>query len=102
MKITNKDNLPEIYVRAVKADNYSRGDSKYSITDLLKPPRILQLERRHDDDITVDVKDLHFIASGKGFHAVMESAGQDNALVEERLFETLDGVKISGQIDLYY
>ena len=90
MKITNKDNLPEIYVRAVTKDNYSRGDSKYSITDLLKPPRILQLERRHDDDITVDVKDLHFIASGKGFHAVMENADQDDALVEERIFQEVE------------
>ena len=102
MKITNKAGMPEIYVRAVKADDYDRGDSKYSITDLLKPPRILQLERRHEDEIVKDVLDLHWIASGKGFHSMMEGAGQDNALVEERLFQTVNGVKISGQIDLYY
>ena len=102
MKITNKSGMPEIYVRAVKADDYDRGDSKYSITDMLKPPRILQLERRHEDEIVKDVLDLHWIASGKGFHSMMEQAGQDNALVEERLFWECNGVVISGQIDLYY
>lgn len=101
MKITNKLGLPEPLVRAVQNDPYSRGDADFSVTDLLKSPRQLWLTRRHEDEIAVDVADRIWALLGQAIHAILERAGMDNAFVEERLYWTVLGRKISGATDLF-
>ena len=99
--ITNKHSLPEALVLAVQNDDYDRGDAKWSVTDLINPPRLVILKRRHDDEIEEDVVDRIWALQGQVAHKIMERAGQDDAFVEERLFMEIDGVKISGATDLY-
>ena len=99
--ITNLHGLPEALVLAVENDDYDRGDAKWSVTDLINPPRLVILKRRHDDEIEEDVVDRIWSLQGQVAHKIMERAGQDDAFVEERLFMEIYGVKISGATDLY-
>ena len=57
MKYTNKFNLPESIVNAVKRPSYSRGKSTISVTQLINSPQIVALREKHSDDIEVDVSD---------------------------------------------
>ena len=54
MKYTNKHNLPIEIIRAIKNDQYSKGESHISVTGLLQSPRIRLLNIENQDKITVD------------------------------------------------
>jgi len=98
MKITNRNNYPEAFVLAVTNDNYSRGDSEFSATSLLQPPRITALLKKHDAELEKDVDDMAFILYGHLGHAILERANK-SCIVEKRYFGEIDGVKISAQVD---
>lgn len=100
MTITNRSGLPEALVKAVQNDPYNRGDCDYSVTGLLKPARMVALERIHKDDLEEDVADRIWALMGQLGHAVLERAGE--GVVEKRLFATRNGVRISGQLDLLH
>ena len=67
---------------------------------MLRPPRIAALLREHEGEMTEDVRDRIWSLFGQVTHSIIERAA-DSELVEKRLFMTIDGVTISGQIDLY-
>lgn len=68
---TNKYNLPESFVNAVKVDNHvTKGD--ISVTTLIDAPQIRQLKKRHR--ITEDVSDRVFALMGTAVHHVLELA----------------------------
>jgi len=98
--ITNNKNLPESVVRAIRNDEYSKGDADYSCTDLIAPTRITILKARHGDEIVEDAVDCIWRVLGKLGHKLLEQAGADNALLEERLFAEVLGRKISGASDV--
>lgn len=98
MKLTNKKNLPQAIYDAISADPYSKGDADFSITELLKPPRIRALEKKHTDDLTEDVSDRLWSLYGQIAHLILERANRKD-LAEKRLFTKIDGYKISGQFD---
>lgn len=100
MKITNRLNLPEPLVRAVTNDPYSRGDSDYSVTQLIKPPRIVALERLHAAELVEDASDRIWALMGQIGHLVLERAAMAE-LSEQRLFTVRNGLKISGQFDVW-
>ena len=100
MKITNKYGLPKPLVSLVAKDTYSKGASQYSVTELMSPPRVRRLREQYDDVIETDVTDLGWQFIGKGIHINMENASNVNHINEERLFVNVDGVTISGAIDL--
>lgn len=101
MKITNRYNLPEEIVNAVKNDEYSRGDSDISISGLINPPQITTLMERHDKEIQIDASDHGWILLGKAVHKIFEAGTTDTeATVEKRLFAQVGGWKISGQFDI--
>lgn len=98
--ITNKHNYPETIVNAVINDSYNKGDSEFSATGLIQPPRIRVLSERHKDEIEIDVDDRLFILYGQLGHALLERAGNKlNNLTEKRFFGDIDGTRISAQID---
>jgi hypothetical protein len=97
-RITNRSNLPEALVRAIENDPYDRGECDYSVTQLLKPARMVALERIHRDDIEEDAADRIWALMGQLGHLVLERAGQ--GMVEKRLFATRNGLRISGALDL--
>ena len=100
MKITNKHGLPDAILKAVQNDSYRKGDSDYSISELIKPPRKLQLTKKHWDEIEEDVSDLIWSLFGQAVHHIAERANV-SGIVERRLFYEVHGKKISGQMDYY-
>ena len=55
MKLTNKFNLPQTFVNVAMRPAYTKGKAHVSATELLNSPRIVQLKKKHDDDIVEDV-----------------------------------------------
>lgn len=101
MKFTNKYNYPQEVFLAVTEDTYDKGDSEFSATGLIKPPRIVALEKKHDQEMEIDIDDRIFILYGHVGHTLLERAGKklQNRINEVRYFGTIDGVKISAQVD---
>lgn len=102
MKLTNKLNLPAPLVAAITAvgSKYSKGDAKYSITGLIKPARISQLERLHWNELEKDISEDFWRASGTAFHLLMKHSGE----VGERevpYFGEIKGIKVKGEVDFF-
>jgi len=57
MKLTNKFNLPDPIVNAVQNQGYTPGSSDITVTQLIQPPLIRQLNKKHWDDIEEDASD---------------------------------------------
>lgn len=103
MTITNKLNLPKVFENAVKAfqRDYTN-TSRFSVTDLLKSPYMLNLERLHSNEIVEDVIDRTWALLGSALHEVLKKSNiEKNILLEERLKLEIDGVEISGQFDSF-
>ena len=102
MKLTNKHGIPETIVRAVADDEYDKGDSVLSVTQLISPPRIVILQDLNKDNLEVDVIDRVPSLLGTAVHKIIEKGSKDipGHIVEERLFTTINGWKVSGAVDL--
>lgn len=100
VQYTNVNNLPEPLVRAVTNDPYRRGErTDFSVTQLLGPPRLRVLRKRHADEIVEDVSDRIYSLLGQSIHSILERAEIGDALAEERFYMKIDGLTISGQLD---
>lgn len=101
MKITNSAGLPDLIVRAVESDPYSKAGSDYSVTQLLDPPQLRKLMRDHADDISEDVSDRMWALFGSAGHVVLERAAGPGDLSEQRFYMPTPVGVVSGQIDHY-
>jgi len=99
MRITNNSKLPAPIVRAV--ESHSHRGAEYSVTQLLRSPRHLWLERRHDDEISVDVTEKIWALFGTMVHQVLEAGEGEHQFSEIYMEQEVDGVRISGTSDLY-
>lgn len=100
MKLTNKLDLPQPIVDAVRNDGYTKGDANISVTGLLKPPKAVVLESRHDADIEEDVSERIWSLLGQAIHTILERANRV-AIAERRLSIEVEGWTVSGGMDLY-
>ena len=100
MKLTNRNELPETIINIIKRPEYNKGKSNMSVTELLNSPRIVQLKRKHWNDLTEDASDMVWSIFGTAIHKVLEHGKDDHHIVEERIHIILDGMHISGAIDL--
>lgn len=100
MKITNKQNLPPPVVALLTRNFYTKGASQYSVTELMSPPKIRRLREQYDDRIEVDVTSMLASQFGTFMHNKLEAKEVEGYINEERLYVEVDGVTISGQIDL--
>jgi hypothetical protein len=100
VKITNHFNVPEPLVALARKEYYSKGKADYSVTEIMSPPRIQRLKRKHWDDMEQDVTDMLWSMLGSALHVVAERSEVIDHLNEERLFMEIDGVTLSGSIDL--
>jgi hypothetical protein len=100
MKLTNNFGMPETIINVIRRPQYSKGKANMSVTELLNSPRIVQLKRKHWDDLTEDASDMVWSIFGTAIHGVLEHGKGDNHIVEERIHIELDGMRISGAIDL--
>ena len=100
MKITNKQNLPAPVVALLTRNFYTKGASQYSVTELMSPPKIRRLREQFDDQIEVDVTSMLASQFGTFMHGKLEAKEIAGFINEERLFTDVNGMTISGQIDL--
>jgi hypothetical protein len=100
MKLTNRNNLPETIINVIRRPEYNKGKSNMSVTELLNSPRIVQLKRKHWDELTEDASDMVWSIFGTAIHGVLEHGKDDHHIVEERTHIVLDNMHISGAIDL--
>ena len=100
MKITNKFNVPETLVALASRDYYSKGKSDYSVTEIISPPRIQRLRRKHHEEIEQDVSDMLWMLLGTAMHVVAERSEVEGHTNEERLSVGIDDIILSGAIDL--
>jgi len=100
MKLTNEFGMPETIMNVIRRPEYNKGKSNMSVTELLNSPRIVQLKRKHWDDLTEDASSMVWSIFGTAIHKVLEHGKGDNHIVEERIHIELDGMHISGAIDL--
>lgn len=75
MKITNKQNLPEPIVRAVYSPPEQLEPNTYRVTTLLRPARIVALEKKYEAYLETDASDLIYRLLGQAMHQVLERAG---------------------------
>ena len=100
MKITNKQNLPAPIVALLSRNYYSKGASQYSVTELMSPPKIRRLREQYDADMEIDVTKMIASQLGTFMHGKLEAKECEGYTNEERIFTEVDGVVISGAIDL--
>lgn len=76
MKYTNKYNLPEGIVNAVKnnREEYSKGKANISVSGVVMPPRMYQLFARHADEIVIDVADEIDALFGSAVHYILQQS----------------------------
>jgi len=101
MKITNKHNLPDAVFNFLSKNNYTPGDNDYSATTLLRPPQMVQLERRHWEELEEDAIDKVWSVFGSAVHNLLEHHADDEASIEERMYVNILGKRIGGQLDHY-
>lgn len=103
MPLTNRFNLPLPLVRAVERDDYSKGDADFSVTEIINPPQISGLMRKHRDEIEEDASDRIWALLGKAVHYIIEMAARDmghQVQSERRLNMNVGNHSVSGQLDL--
>lgn len=97
MKYSNLTKLPDHIADVLKIDEYDYTDA-LSITELIDPPKLTILKRRHREDMTIDVTDGIWAFMGNAIHHEFERKTK-GGLTEERLYGEIDGTKISGKPD---
>ncbi len=99
MRIVN-DGLPEPVYQAILKDPYKK-EGDYTATELVKAPQIVQLERRHDDEIVVNASSRLYALEGQAFHKVLEQAGVKHGITETRFGANFGKHYVTGQLDIY-
>ena len=100
MKLTNKFDLPATFVNVIKRPQYTKGDAQISATEILNSPQIVQLKRKHFEELEEDASDMVWSLFGSAVHNILQHGKDDHHIVEERIFTEFEGWKISGAIDL--
>src|SRR3990172_1728758 len=102
MKITNRYQLPEPIVRAVSYDAHGPRNGDITVTELVKPPQMLQLERIHDHELEEDASDRVKMMIGTAVHEyLMRFAKGADVLSEERLATEVAGWSVTGRFDVF-
>ena len=101
MIITNRFNLPTAIYNVIANDNYKRGRSGYSVTEVINSPRIVHLTRHFADEIEEDAMDRIWSVFGSAVHHLMETHASDEGFTEERYYVNILDRVIGGQIDAY-
>ncbi len=100
MTIVNKHNAPKSFITFCSNDQYSRGKADYSATQLIDEPRIVHLNSRHPDYGSDDPYENPWKFISTILHGLMEENSPEEEIAEERLFASIDGVTISGAMDV--
>lgn len=99
MKFNKIKTIPNPFARAFASDHYSKGDSEFSVTQLLGPAQQTYLATQGEP---LKSQAMGFAAlMGTAVHTVLENNVREDLgeLAEVRYFAIIDGTKISGQAD---
>lgn len=99
MKVIN-DGLPEPLYRAILNDDYDDGGSDITVTSLIRPPRMVALERQYNGEITEPASGRIWALLGQIGHGILERAS-DCRITEKRFFTEILGWKVSCKVDLF-
>ena len=101
MKILNKNNLPDIIVKAIESLIYApkAGNDSIGVTSLIAPPIIHQLRKRHWDEIKEDVIDSTWRLFGSAIHKVMEDVS-DSKIAEQWASKEINGITVKCKADV--
>ncbi len=104
MPLSNRLNLPQPIVDAVKRETYDPGTGDFSATGLIAPPKIKVLEARHKEEIWEDVSDRLYSLYGQTVHLILERAGVKltEYAVEKRYYAKYGQWNVSAQIDCLF
>lgn len=108
MKYTNQLNLPDFVCHALQNSDYVPADqpNPISVTTLIKPPHIIQLEKKYYDEIEIDYKDLMWSMLGQIGHAIVSRLDGfkniDNYSVETRIGEIVEYTNRFGKTESAY
>lgn len=104
MQYTNTLNLPAPIVSAITNDEYSRGDSDITVTELIDAPRKVALTRLHGEKLVEDVSDRIYSLMGNAVHGILEKSAGAESSVEDRIYadfeRPLGRWKLGGKYDL--
>lgn len=101
-QFTNKYGLPEPLVNALIGDGERwHKPKRISVTQLIGPPMIRQLMKRHGQEIEEDVSEYTWRLLGNAAHMAVERAQgvNANAFAEEKLAIEVEGWTITGVSD---
>lgn len=102
MKFINKFNMPSVYCEAIKQRTFSKSKTdSIGVTALIDSPYIRKLWREHEGEVTTDVADSWFQFRGSMTHQILEGVRIPNTIKELYLQVPLDGITLSGVIDLW-
>lgn len=107
MPWSNKHGIPETLAKAIIKWNsrydYNPDPLHYSCTELVKPTRMMLLNRRFYDKIVYDVGDAIYQMEGTIVHYILEEVEIEDPVVfkERRLKMEVGDSNISGCVDLY-
>ena len=99
MKFHKVKSLPDPFLRAFAKDEYSKGASRFSATQLLSPPQQTYLATQGEG---IQNNALNFASlMGTAVHKVLEDNVREDEgeIAEKRFFATIDDVVVSGQVD---
>lgn len=100
MKYTNIHNLDPIVRQWLELDSYDHIEDVFSATQLLKPTRMIVLEKQHETELETDITDLIASRYGTALHDSFEKLNLPDCIQEQRFFAEVDGQKISGKPDI--
>ena len=98
MIYTNNHKLPGILGRALEKNDHKQ-EGKYSVSQLMDPPQLVALMRRHAGKMKKDVTENLWSLLGTAVHWIIEKNGGADDLVEQHLVIEVDGIKVSGTPD---
>ena len=102
MKLTNDLNLPKPIYNALLSD-YKYKEKQFSATAIIGGLKALILQKRHSDEIEVDISEMTNLLFGIALHKVLEESQEENDELKEAYlkYELPNGYNISGRFDLY-
>ena len=99
MKITNKLNLPEGFVKAVSTEKHN-AEGCLSATTLIQGVKQIILADRYWDMLAEDVSDRVWAIWGTAVHSLLQSEGEYD-FTEQAMSHNVGDITVTGQIDSY-
>jgi len=103
MRYTNVHHLSKEIVSAITNDDYDHptDDKTIPCSQLIAPPRITILRKRHEDKLVKDVSEEIWSLLGTAVHYILSKQTSDNVTIEQRLIWPINGYRVTGKPDLY-